>query len=773
MDMRNESAFGNIFCIKTNDGHHIDGICSASGEKTCSPAIVVDGKMHKIKMNVTPGQDIPVNITIDRKKGTLCFSYNGKSTTVNAEIKDSKKANILFGKHTADNYYDVAPINVRDISIAIDGKEKYFWHLAAHEGDFCLDTKNGVKAQAINGNWIYDKHVKWAQVYSFQSSEGIQMAFDDKSDLFYIIGSKFVRQFDPATKKTKEIKTLGGYRVMAHSNYISYCDYDGTLLNYSIEKNAISKFNFQTSEWSYGTDLKAEPEHSNHAWAQYNDTIAYVFGGYGFYKFQNGLYRINLRSGKIEKVDYQPSIKPRTGCAAAIVDGKMYIFGGYGNEEGQQELPIRYYYELICIDLKTNIATTVWEAKGEQNTSFQLASEMVYDKENKVFYAATTHQDGRMIAISIDKPKWNIISDEINDRFEFRDMTFNLYKCEKSQKMYAVVNKCNNSKFTISIYSIDLPLQTDFSPSNNTSEKSGVSGWWYMLLLIPFAGVIAFWLSKRKKAQQSIIQEPASKDVPVEIPSVGIEEDIPMVTEKQKSTISLLGDFVVTDKEGEDITSQFSKRMRDLLTIIILHSQKNAKGIEMTEIDDSLWQNMNETSARNNRNVYISKLRVQAEKIGDINIINDKIHYFITFGDDVECDYISAMKCIDKIRRGNASNSTIEKALQLLFKGPLVPNMSYEWLDTFKAQYSESALEALGMLLKDAEEENNEELQLKIAESIIQHDPFNDKALAVQCCIYYRQGKKGLAKKVYDNFCRVYKNSMGEEYNIAFADICK
>lgn len=785
MDLRDEAPFGNIFCIKTDDGHHIDAMFSISGKTVGLPTIAIDGKLHHINNIVSAGKNIPVAITIDRKEGTIRFSYAKHETVIKADIKDCTKATIAFGMHTDEsNYYDVAPINVRNISISSNNKREYYWPLSSHDGDISQDSISGCSAKAINGQWIYDKHVEWKQLLSFQSNEDLQVAYNEKDNRFYIVDKKKVRVFDPETKKTTCIDVKGGRRIINTANFLIYDSTDGTLLSYGTENPQISKFNFNTATWSFTDDAVIEPTHSNHAWALANDSISYVIGGYGFYRYRDNLYRINHRSGSITEIDYKPRITPRTGCAATIVDNKMYVFGGYGNKEGKQELPGEYLYDLICIDLSTGKAKTLWEGKGEQNTSFQLASEMYYDKRKNVFYAATSNEGGRIIRISPDNPHWDFVTGEMNARFEFKEMAFDLYQNTDVNKFFIVINKTRNDNVRhVIISSIDLPLQDDYVPPfmRANADESSSPRVLYLALGAILLLAIAFIVWRRRpvkteeaKAVKPLDEKPQDGATPSEaattIPDVPTSAETATI---KPSQITLLGKFAVTDKDGNDITSSFSKRLRDLLLILTLYTQKDNKGIEMHEIDDSLWQNMSEVSARNNRNVNISKLRMLLEKVGEAEILNDKIYYRINLGNDVHCDYARAMKYMARINDGHKDETTIAKTLELLLKGPLVPNVSYEWLDPFKAQYSESALALLSSLLYRAERDHNDSLALKIAETIMQHDPFNEKALSVLCSIHCHNNRTGIAKKIYDNFCKVYEHSMGEPFDRPFMDVCK
>jgi hypothetical protein len=60
-----------------------------------------------------------------------------------------------------------------------------------------------------------------------------------------------------------------------------------------------------------------------------------------------------------------------------------------------------------------------------------------------------------------------------------------------------------------------------------------------------------------------------------------------------------------------------------------------------------------------------------------------------------------------------------------------------------------------------------------ISDIIFRHDPLNDEALAAKCQVLSHQGKKGLAKRAYDRFCKEYRDSMGEDYEVAFAELAK
>lgn len=777
MDLRvGEPFFGNVVCVKTDDGKHIDAIFSMPKLNDNRPALVVDRKLHYINYKVTGGNGIKAALTLDKDNNRITYEYRGKKTTVNADLSKTTKATVTFGVHpNDDNMVDVAPINVRDISVSSGGKMKYHWDLRRHDGGTSLDELQGAPATATNGHWIMDDHVKWKTVLTYKSKDKVQVTFSQADNMFYIVDGKAVRRFDPITRKTTVTAVRGGHRAMEYSNYLAYDNARGSLYTYSTEHATVSHFDFATGTWSKAEPTKDEPMYFNHTWAVAGDTAAYAFGGYGYYRYHNNLFRINPATGDIRELAYSPKINPRTGAAAAVVGQYLYVFGGFGNVTGEQELPYTYYYDLTRIDLNTMRAEQLWQMDGEQQTSFLMASEMLYNPEDSTFYAATTNKGGRMIKIWTGEPKWKIVTDEMGRIGDYRDMAFDMYHSTKENKAYVVMNfRLNSLEHNIRIVSINLPLQDDYEEAAAAPAGGGGKSGTYIALVAALAAVMLAALAiRRKRVKAGNTVQKAEATAAEEGTKETEPKEKKIYYEPKGGSISILGKFVVRDKDGQDITASFTKRTRNLLLILLLYSEKSDKGIEIHTLDEALWQEMNENSARNNRNVYMRKLRMLLESVGDIEVVNDKIYYRLEAGQGVFFDYREARALIRRMEEGCDDEETTARTLELLFEGPVLPNYSFEWLDDFKADYSNAAISLLTRLLRHKMQQGDDDTALDIAKTIMAHDPFSDYALAVQCQILCRKHKRGIAKSVYDNFCKNYEASLGERYGVSFADACK
>jgi len=64
-----------------------------------------------------------------------------------------------------------------------------------------------------------------------------------------------------------------------------------------------------------------------------------------------------------------------------------------------------------------------------------------------------------------------------------------------------------------------------------------------------------------------------------------------------------LATFKVLDKDGDEITSQFTPKLKQLFLIILLYSQRSKNGISTQELTDILWKGHSSQSAKNSRGV--------------------------------------------------------------------------------------------------------------------------------------------------------------------------
>ena len=243
---------------------------------------------------------------------------------------------------------------------------------------------------------------------------------------------------------------------------------------------------------------------------------------------------------------------------------------------------------------------------------------------------------------------------------------------------------------------------------------------------------------------------------------------------KQKvSSIYLFGGFQAFDKMGKDITANFTPTLKELFMLILLHSLKNGKGVSSQTLNETLWFDKTEDSARNNRNVNISKLRSLLEEIGDIALFKESTFWKIKLNREVYCDYVEMLHLLERPQRILHENE-IHRLLTVASSGKLLPDIENEWVDSYKSEFSNLLIDTLTLLSEQiGKRKSNYNLSCRIAECMLKYDIVNEEAIAIKCLALYNSGKKGFAKQAYDSFCREYKNLMETEFTIPFKELLK
>jgi DNA-binding SARP family transcriptional activator len=241
------------------------------------------------------------------------------------------------------------------------------------------------------------------------------------------------------------------------------------------------------------------------------------------------------------------------------------------------------------------------------------------------------------------------------------------------------------------------------------------------------------------------------------------------------SCICLLPTFCVYSSEGEDITARFQPRLRKILVALIVYSVKDKKGISVKDFTDKFWKDMDKAQRSNNRNVNISNLRKLLKLVGDVKIINKDGFLSIAFGSGVKCDYRTSMKLLHRYNACGDDGDVkfMECITELLNRGPLVTEMSFDWLDESKNKYSSNSLDMLLRMLRSGTSRVSESDVTRIARLMFMHEPTSEKALSACCAVFIKHDKRSIAKNVFLRFCEDFLDIMGEPYSVPFAEFCK
>lgn len=255
---------------------------------------------------------------------------------------------------------------------------------------------------------------------------------------------------------------------------------------------------------------------------------------------------------------------------------------------------------------------------------------------------------------------------------------------------------------------------------------------------------------KRKQSQksESEIQRPAETHIISEQPT--------------KGAILLFGGFHAYSADGEDITRLFSPMLRELFLLIMINSVEN--GITSSELKDALWPDKDLRSARNNRSVYINKLRVVLDKIGSYSL-DFESGYWTFRTDDIYVDFLE-FKSLENV---TFTRSEALRLMSITQRGALLPDSDYGWLDQIKAEAADMVICKFSRLADDPECEKMPDFAIAVADTIEHFDDMSEKALHLKCRAYMLSGRHASAKGAYDMFVSRYREIYCDDFKHDFS----
>jgi two-component SAPR family response regulator len=337
-----------------------------------------------------------------------------------------------------------------------------------------------------------------------------------------------------------------------------------------------------------------------------------------------------------------------------------------------------------------------------------------------------------------------------------------LFLDKKTSQLIAVTNY----KSEVKIYSLAYTPLSNADVIQNPPKKSTAK---YIIILVGVLLIIGIFILKKRLKKKSATQEgksTAQNEDEMPLPQIEIQK------RKSKASIYFLGGFQVFDKEGNDISAMFSPTLKQLFIIILLYMIKNGRGISTLKLNETLWFDKTDSSARNNRNVSISKLRALIAKVGEMDIVQESAYWRVQM-DGVYSDYVEAMSICENMRGKNTTMSEAEAIhfVQIAQKGEMLPNIRFDWIDDFKADFSNNVIDTLLKLAALPAISPNNQLIIHIADAIFKYDSINEDAIALKCAALCRLGKKGLAKTVYESFAKEYNMLLGTAFDVPFNEL--
>jgi two-component SAPR family response regulator len=714
-----------------------------------------------------------MKVRIEVNRHSISCTVDGITQIVPYSLDKLNNVHISFGrnKHSVFHSTDVPPMTLRNVVIKNHaGKMLRKWELSKHNNKEVYDQIASARATIENGIWEIDRHRKWEKISSIPTTEiNSQIAFDTILGRIFIATSDSLLTYHLADSNIDRVKIRQGKPFQAGGSQLIYNEQYDKLYSYSILYPEFVTYDRETHSWSEQLTEHLPPIQHHNRTIDYKNNRLLVFGGYGIHQYSAALAQHRFDSCGW-KIDTLSCIYPRYLAAMAYWgDNKLLVMGGYGSISGKQEEFPQNYHDLYEINYQDLTCRKLADFPDTE-ISRVLGNSMVIDKNRNKIYTLAYNNDKfqsaiRIFSVDLTTMECSIMSDSILYHFLDIDSYCDLFYYAKTATLYAVVLQSRTQNISnIDVYSLaypplDIPDVLQRPPCN----------WMHFLLLSLFSGIPAIMLAgiiyfrrKTKKVQREEV-------VSVLKNMENFQED---KNKNLSSAILMFGGFQAFNKDGKDITRNFSVILKQLFLYILLSSLKNGKGVTSQKLDETFWFGMDKENAVNNRSVNIRKLRLLIAEIGNIVISHENSYWYLDMGDDIFCDYGKMMNLL-KIagQEARIDKQLLEEVIDLALAGTLLPNISTEWLDDYKDKCSSSLVD---FLLKAATQTHIKEdlkLLLQLSEIILIHDSINEDAIRMKCKLLYQLGQKGLSKQSFDRFCTSYKNLLDTKPNFEYREI--
>jgi two-component SAPR family response regulator len=428
-------------------------------------------------------------------------------------------------------------------------------------------------------------------------------------------------------------------------------------------------------------------------------------------------------------------------------NNSVYIFGGMGNESGDQIVGRRYYYDLYKVDLNTKSITKLWEIPWDNENVVPVRGMVILN--DSCFYTLCypehfTESFLKLYRFSLKDGNYEILGDSIPIYSDKISTNANLYY--DNGHLYAVIQEsADDITSNLKIYSLLFPPVTAKELKNfPNGQKSDLFILTIILLSFFIAVGIGYLLIKKLKPG-------AVKD--------NINAKKLHQTDFKKKTkpnsIYLFGDFTVRDRNNKDITYLFSSKLKQIFCLILQHSTED--GITSQRLSDLLWPGKPSSKVKNSRGVTLNNLRKILDEIDGIEVIYEQGYFKIVQTEDFYCDY---SRCMEIISSGDITKHR-EELVKILSRGTFLKNSDDPLFDSFK-EATEQQLEPILLVEMDKSFGTKSYLvTIALAEAIFNIDPLNETALSFLIKAMQKLKRDEEARIKFQTFVIEYKKIMG------------
>jgi len=773
--------FGYIFRLVGDEKQNIDLIYDNQAN-TRHFKIIIGERLSKISFNIPDnllyGGWNRLKLTIDYKNDKITMRSGRESFSESGvHLQKSNSYKLLFGANSYSKFQttDVPPLKIRNVNVLKDGTLQYNWPLSEWEGNVANETISQNNGTVTNPLWIKARHRNWQLEKEFTVPADASLAFDATNETVYIITQDSLVTFSVnSTPQLKSTAYSSGRQTLVPGDQALFNN--GKLYYLYIDQKAVATYDFNGRKWDKAFKNAATDNGHFNKFFSRDDNSIYTIGGYGQLVYKDSVKRYNVVTNSWEGVKVKgDTFTPRylAGLGTNAAGDTAYVIGGFGSASGQQIVNPQNLYDMMRFSVKDRTFKKLFTL-NIKDEDFVFANSLVINEKSRSYYGLIFPQHKfnstlQLIKGSLDRNSYELVGDTIQYKFHDIPSFADLCYFPHSGKFLAVTLFREADQTRIKIYSL-------LDPPEPVAETliAGTKGKYILWAAIACVLVIGGWVVyyRRKKSKTPVPIQKATAE-PQVVHSEGLAEmavEGDHIRTSNKNTIFLFGDLQVFTPDGNEITKYFTPLLKELFLLIILYSIKLDRGVSSEKLNEILWFDKSEKSARNNRSVNIAKLKSLLDKMDGCHLSKDTGYWKIEIDySKIMVDYHNYLNIVS-----NKSKLNKQKIIQLTHitqRGNFLSNIEYEWLDAFKSEVSNEITDSYISFANSIQIADDPEFLIKLANDIFYFDPVNEDAMIIKCKALAHIGKHSLAKQTFESFNKEYKVIYGEPFSRDFNSI--
>ena len=789
LSIRDFDTFGYVFLLKEDQGKtkysftytYLDGENSTFKFNT-------DGKENHYSLNLRNDalayQWIPVSFAFDLQQDVLTIRIGDNEKKITSlGLKDTFCPHLFFGRY--DYILDMPTFAIRNLKLEGDRSHSYTFPLNENEGEEVHTSTGKVLGTVVNPVWLINGSYHWEKLfeYSFQTPSGITfepdsqrlIIFSQDSLLTYNLLKRQPQKYSYSNKLPVKLQLATHFMNTTDGKLYVY-----ELNNLPLGDATVAALDLNNQEWKQ-TGVAALPVQLHHHDGFWDETTGkyLVFGGFGNKRFNNTFLEYDIEADRWDTLSYSGDrIIPRyfSGMVVNKNRERIYVFGGMGNESGEQSVGRNYLHDLYLLDRKQQSVRRLWQNASDHR--LVVARDMILTPDEKYIYAlcypeylSDTYL--QLYRLTVDDGTMKALGDSIPMRSEEIMTNANLYYNSLTHEYYCTTTEFDKKGHTvIRTYVLSAPpVSLDEIRSYGSRSSLEIRWLWIMagigvLLLV---GGVLFVRKKRGKQRNAVLE---SSSVLMS-PPVGREPDKSVQGKEtlakedfesslvRPNAVYLFGPFTVIDRNGRDITHLFSSRLRQVFIYILLHSTHN--GVLSASLNEVFWPDKPDDKVKNLKGVTINQIRKNLAELDGVELVHDKGYFRLVFT-DCYCDYF-------RFRTLKNAEEVENELGILLMRGKFLDGMDAGMMDHFKQKVEEFLSSFLPLEIERLYQQHKYDAVIRFCNVLFRVDPVNELALAYGMHALNHTGSSQEAILQYSLFVREYRQMMNEEYSTSYAEL--